>query len=127
MTFPASRYAISDGYFAVMDTPILRGRAIDDRDRDGAPLAAVISASLAAARFGTSDPIGRQFMIGPGGPFTIVGVAGDVRQTSLAATDANAVYINAQQWVFADRAHSLVVETRQRSGALAAAVQQAIW
>lgn len=127
MTFPAYRYAISDGYFAASGTPILRGRAIDDRDRAGAPAVAVISASLAAARFGTSDPIGRQLMIGPGGPFTVVGIAGDVRQTSLAATDANAVYINAQQWAFADRAHSLVVETRERPAALASAVQQAIW
>ena len=126
-TFPAYRYAISDGYFGAVGTPILRGRAIDDRDRAGAPLAAVISASLAQARFGTDDPLGRQLMIGPGGPFTVVGVAGDVRQTSLAATDGNAVYINAQQWVFADRAHSLVIQTRERPGALAAAVAEAIW
>ena len=127
VTFPAYRYAISDGYFAAIGTPILRGRAIDDRDRAGAPPAAVISASLALARFGTDDPLGRQLMIGPGGPYTVVGVAGDVRQTSLAATDANAVYINTQQWVFADRAHSLVIETREQPAALAAAVQRAIW
>ena len=126
-TFPAYRYAISDGYFDAIGTPILRGRGIDRRDRADMPAAAVISASLAAARFGTSDPLGRQLTIGPAGPFTVVGIAGDVRQTSLAATDANAVYINAQQWAFADRAHSLVVETRERPAALAAAVQQAIW
>jgi putative ABC transport system permease protein len=127
ITFPAYRYAISDGYFAAIGTPILRGRAIDGRDRAGALPAAVISASLALARFGANDPLGRQLMIGSGGPFTVVGVAGDVRQTSLAATDANAAYINAQQWVFADRAHSLVVETREQPGTLAAAIEQAIW
>lgn len=126
-TFPAYRYAISDGYFAAIGTPILRGRAIDDRDRAEAPRAAVISASLATARFGTNDPLGRQLTIGPAGPFTVVGVAGDVRQTSLAATDGNAVYINAAQWAFADRAHSLVIETRERPAALAAAVERAIW
>ena len=126
-TFPAYRYAISDGYFAAIGTPILRGRAIDDRDRADAPLAAVISASLAAARFGTNDPLGRKVTIGPAGPFTVVGVAGDVRQASLASTDGNAVYINAQQWPFADRAYSLVIETRERPGPLAAGVEQAIW
>src|SRR6185295_18481116 len=104
-----------------------RGRAIDARDRRGAPAVAVISASLAAARFGSNDPLGRQLRVGPAGPFTIVGVAGDVRQLSLASTDARAVYISAEQSWFTDRAMSFVVRTHGRPDAMSDAIRAAVW
>ena len=121
------RYAVSPGYLETAGIPIVRGRAIDDRDHSGAPLAAVISASLASARFGSRDPIGRELRIGPAGPYTIVGIAGDVRQVSLASTDAFAVYINDEQSWFPDRVMSFVVRTRGTPAAAAAAVRAAIW
>jgi putative ABC transport system permease protein len=121
------RYAVSPGYFEAAAIPIERGRAIDARDKNGAPLAVVISASLAAARFGTRDPIGRQLRVGPAGPFTIVGVAGDVRQLSLASSDARAVYINVEQSWFTDRAMSFVVRTRGNPALLATAARDAVW
>jgi predicted permease len=127
VTLAVFRYAISPGYFQAIGTPILRGRAIDDRDRGGAPLVAVVSASLATARFGTADPIGHQLRIGPAGPFTIIGIAGDVHQLSLTTSDANAVYLNAEQSWFADRTMSFVVRGRGGLEALAPAVQRAIW
>jgi putative ABC transport system permease protein len=121
------RYAVSPGYFETTGIPILHGRAIDDRDRRDAPTVAVISAGLAAARFGSEDPIGHRLRVGPAGPFTIVGVAGNVRQASLSATDANAVYMSADQTWFVEPAMSFVVRTPGNPAALGHAVQQAIW
>ena len=121
------RYAVSPGYFEAARIPIQRGRAIDDRDRRGAPPAAVISASLASARFGTHDPIGRTLHLGPAVPYTIVGVTGDVRQLSLASTDAFAVYISAEQSWFPDPAMSFVIRTHGRPASMAGAVREAIW
>jgi putative ABC transport system permease protein len=126
-TFPVFRYAVSPEYFATAGIPIVRGRAIDERDRRTAPPAVVVSAALAAARYGDGDPIGRQLRIGPAGPFTIVGVAGNVRQTSLAATDANAVYLSADQSWYADPVMSYVIAAHGASAAVARAAQQAIW
>ena len=56
----------------------------------------------------------------------MVGVVGDVAQTSLAVTDSDAVYMTAAQWHFADNARWLVVRARRDAAALAPAVRQAI-
>ena len=125
--FGVFRYAVSPGYLEAAAIPIRRGRTIDDRDRADAPLVAVISASLARARFGSGDPLGHGLRIGPAGPYTIVGVAGDVRQVSLASSDAFAVYISAEQSWFPDRAMSFVVRTRGNPASVAGAVRAAVW
>ncbi len=126
-TFPVFRYAISPGYFRTAGVPVVRGRALDDHDRRDGPPVVMISAALAAARFGDADPIGHQLRIGPAGPFTIVGVAGNVRQASLAVIEANAVYMSADQSWFADPVMSYVIAARGDAASVGRAAQQAIW
>jgi putative ABC transport system permease protein len=121
------RYAVSPGYIEAMRIPLRRGRALDERDRAGAPLAALISESLAKSRYPNVDPIGKQLSIGPVEGYTIVGVVGDVKQMSLALNESDAVYIPSSQWPFADNAMSLVVRTRDEAGSLARAVREAVW
>ena len=125
----AFRYAVSPGYFDTMGIPMLRGRGITDHDHAAAPLAVVISESLARRRFPDADPIGQRLRIGPAdGPwFTVVGVAGDVKQLSLETTFLDAVYLAPEQWHFADRALSFVIKTRGDAASLTAAVRTAIW
>ena len=123
------RYAVSPGYFGAIGIPLLRGRLLDSTDRQGAPLALVINESFAKRKFPGRDPIGQRLHVGPDrGPwFTIVGVVGDVKQMSLAAGDADAVYITPSQSWFADSEMSLVVRTRGEPIALAPAIETAIW
>ena len=125
--FQPFRYAVSPGYLEATGIPLLAGRVLNERDVAGAPLVALISASLAKAGFPGIDPIGQRLHIGPAGPFTIVGVTGDVRQVSLALNDAVAVYISAAQSWFPDNPRMLVVRTRGDALALAPAVREAIW
>ena len=82
----ALRYAVTPGYLETMRIPLRRGRLLDARDVAGAPRAALISESLAQRLFRDRDPIGQRLRFGPdeGPPYTIVGVVGDVKQTSLA-------------------------------------------
>ena len=79
----------SGGYFAAMHIPLLEGRTFDARDTPDGPHVAVVSASLARARWPGQSPIGRwvQYgnMDGDLRPFTIIGVVGDVRETGLDA------------------------------------------
>jgi putative ABC transport system permease protein len=126
-TYPVYRYAVSPGYVETMGIPLREGRALDSRDVAGAPLVAVISQSLATSRLAAGDPIGQRLRIGPGGPFTVVGVVGNVRQVSLARNETDAVYTPERQWPYVDRSMSLVVRSRGNPAALAVAVRRAIW
>jgi putative ABC transport system permease protein len=128
-TYNAFRYAVSPGYIETMRIPLRRGRLIDENDRAGAPLVALISESLAKLRFPGADPLGQRLRIGPtdGPPYTIVGVVADVRQMSLAVSQSDAVYIPAGQWRFADNSMSFVVRGRDDAAALAPAIRQAVW
>jgi predicted permease len=123
----AYRYAVSPGYFATMGITLRKGRALDAHDRDGRPLAVVVSDTLARRRFAGVDPIGQRVRIGAAdGPwFTVVGVAADVKHSSLSAEDGEAVYITPQQWFFADPARWIVARTAARQG-LPAAIRGAV-
>jgi predicted permease len=127
--FSIFRYAVSDGYFDAIGIPVRRGRGIEVRDSENAPYVAVISESLARRRFGSTDPIGRRLHLGPPNApwYTIVGVAGDVRQMSLAVTQADAVYIATRQSWFVDRALSLVARVQADARSAAPAIRDAIW
>ena len=124
--FSIFRYAVEPGYLEAARIPLLRGRTIESSDRTGAPPVAVISQTLARKRFGDSNPLGQTVRLGPSVPYTIVGVVGDVRQVSLALTDADAVYISAAQSWFADHTMSLVVRGQANSAPLAAAIERAV-
>ena len=67
------------GFFETMQIPILYGRALDVRDREGTLLAAVVNESMARRYFGTVNAIGRRFRTEPGEGqwMTVVGVARD--------------------------------------------------
>jgi predicted permease len=81
-------------YFAAMGIPIVKGRAFADADKAGQPLVIVINQAFEARYFGGREPIGlRMQTSGPGKPWrTIIGVVGNVRQTSLEAAPVPEVY-----------------------------------
>jgi putative ABC transport system permease protein len=125
----AFRYAVSPGYFEALGLSLRRGRFLNDRDVAGAPLAAVINESLASRRFPGRDAIGERLQIGAdSGPwYTVVGIVGDVKQTSLALKQPDAVYMTPTQWQFADNARWLVVRARGDAAGLTPALREAIW
>lgn len=129
----AYRYAVSPSYFETMHIPLLRGRLLNERDRAGAPVAILISESFAKRMFPGQDPIGRRVRAGPDRGQadrrwdTIVGVVGDVKQTSLALNEPDAFYTTTTQWAWVDNVQSLVIRARGDAGALAPAIRSAIW
>jgi putative ABC transport system permease protein len=75
----------SPGYFSTMHIPLLRGREFTFADTAKTPVI-IVSRATARKIFGDADPIGRTLyrVADPKkSPFTIVGVVGDVRNTSL--------------------------------------------
>ncbi|MCI0434915.1 MAG: ABC transporter permease [Gemmatimonadetes bacterium] len=125
----AFRYAVTPDYFETMNIPLRRGRLFDSHDIAGALPVALINESFARRVFGDRDPVGQRLHAGRTDVpwYTIVGVAGDVRQTSLATGPGVAVYIPTSQWYSTDRVLWLVVRVHGDAASLAPAIREAIW
>jgi putative ABC transport system permease protein len=123
------RYAVSPGYCQTMGIPLISGRLLNDGDTASAPQAALISQSLARKHFGSRNPLGARLHVGPRGRpwYTVVGIVGDVKQTSLALDDADAVYLSTEQTWFADNTLSFVIRARGDAAGLVPAVRGVIW
>jgi putative ABC transport system permease protein len=123
---PDVRYTpASDDYFATLGIPIVRGRAFNARDLDGAPSVAVVSAGLAKQLWPGGDPIGARVRPGPEKPWsTVVGVVGDVRMGG-ADTAQPSVYTSQRQdhW---PGAGAVVVRTKGDPSRLILSVRQAV-
>jgi predicted permease len=87
----------SDGFFNAMGIPILAGRDLSSRDRQGAPIALVINQALAKKYFPGRSPVGQTITFGDTNHFAIVGVVGDVRQSSVDETPAPRIYASVYQ------------------------------
>lgn len=95
----AAYRVVSDGYFAAMRLPILRGRDFARTDDANTPRVFVINRSFARAFDG--DPIGQRLRIDDDGPWgTVVGIAGDVKQMGLDGEEVPAVYQPVRQKQF---------------------------
>jgi putative ABC transport system permease protein len=123
------RYVVTSGYFEATGIALRRGRLLNENDKAGAPQAVLISESLAKKQFPDQDPIGKRVHVGPMNRpwYTVIGVVGNVKQTSLADNQPDAVYITPEQSWFVDDAKSLVVRTRGDPATLASPARQAIW
>ncbi|MGV3707919.1 MAG: ABC transporter permease [Gemmatimonas sp.] len=123
------RYAVSERYFETMEIPLVAGRYFSSADRAGAPNVVIINQSLARSRFGNGSALGQRLKLGGmNGPWReVVGVVGDVKQTSLASGEVQAVYVPQTQWQFTDYAMTLVVRSAQDVSTLAPALRQTIW
>ena len=87
-------------FFTTMQVPILRGREIEEHDRPGLPLVAVVSELFARTNFGEADPVGRRLEIGGSLrvnnaplPVEIVGVAAAARYGGLKRDSPPVVYL----------------------------------
>jgi putative ABC transport system permease protein len=107
--------SVSEGYFRSMGIPLLRGRLFEDRDVMDAPHVALISESLARAKWSNQDPLGRTIEFGniDGDPrlLTVIGVVGDVREASLEKPPRPTIYVNYRQRPQATIRFSAVVRT----------------
>ena len=89
-------------YFRTFETPILRGRAFTDQDREGNPLVAIVSELAAKRLWPGEDPIGKRIhYLSPDSTAwrTIIGVAGDAHVRAL-RTAAPLIYVPWRQMDF---------------------------
>lgn len=84
------------GYFRTMQIPVIQGREFTREDEERANHVVIVNQSLARRFWPGADPIGRRLSVDDPAVhpvwFTVVGVAGDVRQGSWSRTPEDQMY-----------------------------------
>ncbi len=89
--------AVSPAYFETLGIPLLAGRSLAPRDRDGQQLVAVVNQAFSRKLLNGAGPVGRRFHRG-GGPWVeIVGMVNDIRRGGKTADITAQVYFPAAQ------------------------------
>jgi putative ABC transport system permease protein len=116
---------VSPDYFRTLGIPILKGREFSDRDRSGAPMAAIINNDLARIYFGNEDPIGKRISFDDRQTWiSIVGVTGDVKRFGLDSNAKPEVFLPYLQ--SPSSSMSFVIRSSADPSALTAAVKAQI-
>jgi predicted permease len=100
--------AATEGYFETMKIPLVRGRFLDERDREDAPHVTLINETLARRYFAGEEPLGK-VIVNPHGKAEVVGVVGDVHHYGLDAEPRPELYAPLRQGAF--NGMTLVVRT----------------
>jgi putative ABC transport system permease protein len=121
----ADRFVVTPGFFDTLGIRLERGRLLGDTDRQGAPSAAVVNATLAREVFPGEDALGRVIRLGgPDSPErTIVGIVSDVRHAGLEVPQSYQVYVPQSQWTWAETTLNLVARTSGDATALGDALR----
>ncbi|RPJ57355.1 MAG: hypothetical protein EHM24_29560, partial [Acidobacteria bacterium] len=105
-------HTVADGYRSALSIPIRRGRWFDGREQPEGPGVVVINEAMARRYWPQGDPVGQKLhvnsrQIGPMGQsqvrqldYEIIGVVGDVRNTSLREPAEPAAYCSFRRFPF---------------------------
>jgi predicted permease len=94
------RQITGPAFFETMRVPIVRGRALDERDAASSQKVTVVNRILAQQLFGTDDVVGRRFRLGMRSTaplYEIVGVSANARYTSVRDRMPPTAYLAASQ------------------------------
>jgi predicted permease len=122
--------AVSPGYFATLEIPILKGRAFTDQDhREGAPRVVLIDETAAKLLWPGQDALGHRigitnYYFGEGETAEIIGVVPDVRNGRPGEELMPDAYIPLYSYILPSV--TVFVRTAVDSGALMPAVSRAI-
>jgi len=84
--------SVTPEYFRAIGIPLRRGRLFTDRDRNDAPLVAIINEAAIRRWFPNQDPIGRRVNLS-GRKYDVVGVVADVLQRNPGAPAAPQLFM----------------------------------
>jgi putative ABC transport system permease protein len=88
---------VTPGYFAVMQTPLLKGRFPGTGDTNQKPLVVAVNQAFERAYFPDGDILGRKIGFGSRGPAAVVGVVADIKQEAVAQPAQPAAFVPSSQ------------------------------
>lgn len=111
-------------YFPTVGTRIIRGRGISAEDRAGAPLAAVVSETMAKTLWPGKDAIGQcfRFDVATAACTYVVGIAEDIRSRELTGDPERHYYLSVAQ--YRPEEGGLYVRTRGDAAAMKESVRK---
>lgn len=123
-------HAASPGYLRAMGIPLLRGRAFNEQDQGKSERVVIVSEGLARRYWPDEDPIGRRIQLGGDShePWrTIVGIAGDIKQSGLDSESTREYYISYLQDTWGMTSDmTLVVRTEGNPSSLISVAQNQV-
>ncbi|HEX8183645.1 MAG TPA: FtsX-like permease family protein, partial [Blastocatellia bacterium] len=129
LTGSAEYRLATEGYFAAMGIPLVRGRMFDQNDRPDSPPVAVINQALVQKVWPNEDPIGKRIQFGNMDGdirlIEIIGVVGDVRERGLDSDVRPIVYAYGLQRP-PSSSLSLVARAQTDAAALIPAMRQVV-
>jgi putative ABC transport system permease protein len=124
----ADRRMIGPQYFNALGIPIVEGRPFSDRDNQTSAGVAIISESLARRFIPAENPIGKRIKLGGRDStrpwLSIVGVAGDVRDSALDSAARPCVYVPYSQ--FPSSSMTLVVRANVDPMSLVTSIREQV-
>ena len=120
---------VTPGYFQALGIPLIRGRAMTERDDLRAPKAAIVSETLARRVFSDEEPLGKTFRLNNRATATVqtvVGVVNDLKWEDLKQTQPVAYLPLAQVEENMPSSLVLVVHTAANPLALAPSLRNTI-
>ena len=87
-----SQRRVTPAYHRALGIPLRRGRLFEPTDRQGAPLVLVVNESVVRRFFPDRDPLGQSVKVAEADR-TIIGVVGDIHQTSLESEPMPEIYL----------------------------------
>jgi predicted permease len=132
----AQHQTVDDDYFRALGVPLVKGRFFDSRDNADAPGVVIVNEALVRRQWPVDDPIGQSLtspitVIGPMGRslmkttlFQVVGVVGNVKNSTLVRDAEPAIYFNVRQFPF--RGLNIVVQGQGDPAALVGALRTSV-
>jgi putative ABC transport system permease protein len=125
----ARKMVVSPDYFRALAIPLMKGRFFDKSDGAGAQLVAIVSESFARRIWPDGSSLGHKIRAFGGTPwYTIIGICGDVRQSSLGKEPPLNIYLPYAQAPssFLMSSIALVVRTGEAPTAMTNAIRKAV-
>jgi predicted permease len=96
---PIARFHyVTSGYFATVQTPILKGRDFTPQDRPNSPKVVLINREMAEKLWPGQNAVGKRIhCCYKGGDFEVIGIATDVRFDGPAQPVGNEIYLSVEQ------------------------------
>jgi putative ABC transport system permease protein len=118
----AQQRVATANYFPTLGIPLRAGRLFTEQDRQGAPLVAIVSESMARRDWPNASPLGKRIRY-RGAWRTVVGIVGDVRFRSLSSDLEATVYAPFSQM---PQGLTFLVRTRGDAASMAPVVRAAL-